>query len=92
MDKTILLPAVIFKEKVRKKYIYVAAYEPFNVASQGKTIEEAKNNLKKALELYLEDENIKIPTNEPMITMITLGIKATRYASHTPKIANPVRH
>jgi len=35
---------------------YVAKCIDNSVASQGKTIEEALNNLKEALELYYEDE------------------------------------
>jgi predicted RNase H-like HicB family nuclease len=32
------------------------------VASQGKSVEEALSNLKEALELYLEDEDIEKPS------------------------------
>ncbi len=38
---------------------YVAKDIETNVASQGKTLEEAKNNLKEALELYFEDAPIE---------------------------------
>ncbi|MGB4504051.1 MAG: type II toxin-antitoxin system HicB family antitoxin [Syntrophaceticus sp.] len=44
---------------------YVAKCVENNVASQGKTIEEAIKNLREALELFYEDvspENINIPT------------------------------
>ena len=51
---TIELSAVIRKEND----FYVALCPEFDVASQGKNIEEALKNLKEALELYLEDEDI----------------------------------
>ena len=35
---------------------YVAKCLDNNIASQGKTIEEAMKNLKEALELYMQDE------------------------------------
>ena len=35
---------------------YVAKCLDNNIASQGKTIEEAMENLKEALELYMQDE------------------------------------
>lgn len=45
--------AIINKEK---KW-YVAHCIELGVASQGKTIEEAQENLKEAVELYLEDNS-----------------------------------
>ncbi|HCC60194.1 MAG: hypothetical protein A2402_03960 [Candidatus Staskawiczbacteria bacterium RIFOXYC1_FULL_37_43] len=45
------LTIVINKEKKG----YVATSVDLGVVSQGKTIEEAQNNLKEAVELYLED-------------------------------------
>ncbi|NCN38923.1 MAG: type II toxin-antitoxin system HicB family antitoxin [Candidatus Aenigmarchaeota archaeon] len=43
-----------------------------NIASQGKTQKEALKNLKEALELYLEDEDAKIPARnfEPVLTFV----------------------
>ncbi len=32
-----------------------------DIASQGKTVEEAVANLKEAVELYLEDEDVLVP-------------------------------
>ena len=40
---------------------YVAKCIENNVASQGKTIEEAINNLKEAIELFYENEEPVIP-------------------------------
>lgn len=42
---------------------YVAKCLDNNVASQGKTIEEAMQNLKEALELFFQDEEPNIPKN-----------------------------
>ena len=41
---------------------YVAKCLDNSVASQGKTIEEALENLKEALELYFQDESPKKPS------------------------------
>ena len=52
---------------------YVAKCLDNNVASQGKTIEEAMSNLKEALELYLQDDNTVIP-KEIFITTLEVAI------------------
>lgn len=54
---------------------YVARCAELGVASQGKTIDEAKKNLKEAVELYLEDapKTFKFPKSAPLIT--TMEIK-----------------
>ncbi|WP_255335954.1 type II toxin-antitoxin system HicB family antitoxin [Methanosarcina sp. KYL-1] len=38
------------------------------MASQEKTIEEAINNLREAVELYLEDEDVQIPAAGSILT------------------------
>jgi predicted RNase H-like HicB family nuclease len=48
---------------------YVAKCLENNVASQGKTVEEAMTNLKEALELYYED--IPFDIVEPRQTFVT---------------------
>lgn len=52
---------------------YVAKCVDNNVASQGKTIEEAIKNLKEAIELYYEDEEIIIP-KETYITTVEVNV------------------
>jgi len=48
---------------------YVATALPSGVTSQGKSIEEARENLKEALELYYEDEDLDAKgTAEPLLT------------------------
>ena len=43
----------------REEVWYVATCLENNIASQGKTIDEAMNNLKEAIALYYEDETKK---------------------------------
>ena len=52
---------------------YVAKCLDNSVASQGKTIEEALNNLKEAIELYNESEEIVKP-KEIFITTLEVAI------------------
>ena len=52
---------------------YVAKCLDNNVASQGKTIEEAMSNLKEALELYLQDDNTVMP-KEIFVTTLEVAI------------------
>lgn len=52
---------------------YVAKCLDNNVASQGKTIEEAIKNLKEALELYYEEEEPVIP-KEVYITTVEVTV------------------
>ena len=39
---------------------YVSWCSDLDIASQGKTVEEAVLNLKEAVELYLEDEDVSV--------------------------------
>lgn len=52
---------------------YVAKCLDNNIASQGKTIEDAMANLKEALELYLQEDNTVIP-KEIFITTLEVAI------------------
>ena len=52
---------------------YVAKCLDNNVASQGKTIEEALKNLREALELYLQNEEIVQP-KETYLTTLEVAI------------------
>ena len=40
--------------------LYSALAPELDIASQGKSIEEAKKNIKEAIELYFEDEDAKV--------------------------------
>ena len=63
------LSAVIHKEGDW----FVSHCPELDVASQGKTIEEAIANLKEAVSLYLEDEDVNLPDSEPIITTIEVS-------------------
>lgn len=52
---------------------YVAKCIDNNIASQGKTIEEAIKNLKEALELYTQTENPEQP-KEVFVTTLEVAI------------------
>jgi predicted RNase H-like HicB family nuclease len=51
---------------------YVADCPELEIASQGKTIELALKNLREAIELYLQDEDAKVPQVDyrPMVTVV----------------------
>ena len=54
---------------------YVATAVPSGVTSQGKTVKEAKRNLKEAVELYYEGEAIKpSPVSEPFLTPFEVNL------------------
>ena len=55
---------------------YVALCPELDVASQGKNIKEALENLKEAVELYLEDENIAPTHSQAFITTFEVKINA----------------
>lgn len=47
---------------------YVSLCPEIDVASQGKSVEEAVANLKEAVELYLEDEDVSVPNGTSFLT------------------------
>ncbi len=54
---------------------FVATSIETGVASQGKTLEESLENLKEALELYYEDNNVAIKVGEtPIITSVEVNV------------------
>lgn len=62
-----ILHTIVWKEE----NLYVAKFLELELASQGKTEKEAMNNLKEALDLYLEDEdvdNLTFPSIENVTT------------------------
>jgi predicted RNase H-like HicB family nuclease len=54
---------------------YVATCPELGVTSQGKTVEESIDNLKEAIELYLEDEDARVPAPNyrPLVTIVKVG-------------------
>jgi predicted RNase H-like HicB family nuclease len=51
---------------------FVANCPELDIASQGKTVELALKNLREAIELYLQDEDAKVPDVDyrPMVTVV----------------------
>ena len=64
MEETYKFSAVIHKEGIW----YVFWCPELDVASQGETIEKTIDNLKEAVELYLEDEDVQIPAVGSILT------------------------
>lgn len=63
--------AVITREDLH----YMALCPELDIASQGKNVEEALENLREAIALYLEDEDATVPRQDfkPLVTMIEVG-------------------
>ena len=61
--------AVINKEK----NLYVSWCPELDIASQGKTVEKALDNLKEAIELYLEDEDAPLSEQVPFFTVVEVS-------------------
>jgi predicted RNase H-like HicB family nuclease len=59
----------------REGKLYVALCPEVDVASQGKSVEEALSNLREALELYLEDEDAEKPARSeaPIVTIVKVA-------------------
>ena len=56
---------------------YVATCPEFGIASQGKTVEEARKNLHEAVQLYLENadpKEISISSDPPLITTFKVAV------------------
>ena len=53
---------------------YVAVCVDNSVASQGKTVEEALDNLKEALELYYEDEPLYESPVPALLTSVEVAV------------------
>jgi predicted RNase H-like HicB family nuclease len=70
---TLELSAVVRREGG----LYVALCPEFDVASQGKSVEEALGNLKEALELFLDDEDVEKPSRveTPMLTLVKVDFR-----------------
>ena len=65
---------VINEERINKKKIFVVHCLNLGITSQGKTVEDAMNNIKDAIKLYLEENPSEMPDSEdlmpPMATRI----------------------
>ena len=72
MDTSRTLTAAV----VRDGEWFVARCLEVEVASQGKGIDEALSNLREALELYFEDEDLPGELEHPLVTSIEIRIPA----------------
>ena len=67
---------VINEERLNKKKIFVVHCLNLGIASQGKTVEEAMENIKDAIRLYLEENPKEMQITEdllpPMATRLFL--------------------
>ena len=69
MGENLTFSAIVWKEGK----LQVAWCPELDVASQGKNVEEALSNLREAVELYLEDEDAKIPAGKsPILTTLSV--------------------
>ena len=75
--KQIPIPVILLKEKVGKKDIFVATCPIVDIASQGKTEEEAFANIEDALKLYWKEPEAKkvISYQEIAIRMVNVSSK-----------------
>jgi predicted RNase H-like HicB family nuclease len=65
----------------KEKNWYVARCPELDVTSQGKTIEKAKENLREAVELYIESfglEDIPQPKSDPIWTTLEIKVCCPR--------------
>ncbi len=68
--------AMKFNAVVKKDEKWFVAWCPeLDIASQGKTTKEALANLQEAIELYLEDEDAKIPRTRVTFTEVEVNAK-----------------
>lgn len=69
------LSAVVWREEG----LYVALCPELDVASQGKSVEKALKNLKEALELYLDDKDVKKPSRveAPIVTLVKVDLSGS---------------
>lgn len=67
---------VINEERANKKKMFVVHCLNLGITSQGKTVEEAMENIKDAIKLYLEENPEEVPKTEdllpPMATRLFL--------------------
>ena len=66
---------IVFSVITKEDKWFIATAVPVGVASQGKTIEEAKANLKEALELYYEDRPLEKKSEQPLFAPMEIDVK-----------------
>ena len=73
--ETLEFSAVVWKEGD----LYVALCPELDVASQGRSVEEAISNLREALELYFEDEDVTKTSGveAPFVTVVKVRVSGS---------------
>ncbi|MCD6226913.1 type II toxin-antitoxin system HicB family antitoxin [Candidatus Micrarchaeota archaeon] len=61
---------------------YTAWAAELDIVSQGNTVEEAIKNVREAVELYLEDEDIEYETEEMIIYPMSIEPKGKKVKKH----------
>lgn len=59
----------------KEKQWYVARCLEVEVASQGRTKNEALENIEEAVALYFEDEKVRLPSSYSQLELLSLPIK-----------------
>jgi predicted RNase H-like HicB family nuclease len=78
MTESVTFSAILWKEGK----LQIAWSPELDIASQGKNVEDALSNLREAIELYLEDEDAKIPLDRsPILTTLSVETHAKAEAS-----------
>lgn len=72
MDTARTLTAAVAKDSEW----YVARCLEIEVASQGETVDDALANLREALELYFEDDEVPATFEHPVVTPIEIRVPA----------------
>jgi predicted RNase H-like HicB family nuclease len=75
MEQTQKFSAMVHKEDDW----YVSWCPDIDIASQGKTVEEAVANLKEAVELYLEDEDVSVTQTTSFLTTFEVSHAKTSH-------------
>jgi len=71
MEQVLRLSAIVRREET----LYSSWCSEIDVASQGKSVEEALANLREAIELYFEDKDARPPMGElPLITFVDVKL------------------
>ena len=61
---------VVNEECMKKKKIFVAHCLNLGIGSQGKTVEEAMENIKDAIKLYLEENPKEMPKTKNLLPLM----------------------
>jgi len=79
LEQRLKFSAIVHKEDD----LYVSWCPDIDIASQGKTIEKAISNLKEAVELYLENEDVSVPQTPSFLTTFEVSHdKASHPSAH----------